>query len=419
MRALIVAAAVLVAFPAVAAGAARPDRSFGAGKGYVTTSIPGFSSVAYAAAVTRGRVVVAGQAITSKGDGQVLVVRYLPSGRRDRSFGTRGIFRTTLPASSGPYIGTSLAVAPRTGRLLIGGGYGQGSLLALRLTSRGRLDRTFGAGRGYTAVPAGGTAQTIALDSAGRVLLGGSNANANGRPMVVARLTRAGRLDRGFGDAGLAQSMFWNPLMASSAGVSGLASTPGGGVVAVGHLDYIGGDGHGSAGLFALDAAGRPQTGFGSAGHTEVAFPVVPSGFDQWFPCALLRDARGRLTVPGNGSVGSAGAVLSIRLTATGALDPSFGTGGRSFVPGPSGASDTTCGAAPTRPGGLIVGVGSTLARIGRAGTADTRFGPGGRIRVTSPKGVGLNAVVTPGSRTVVAAGSTGSRLYVGRWLTP
>ena len=57
----------------------------------------------------------------------------------------------------------------------------------------------------------------------------------------------------------------------------------------------------------------------------QVVFPVVPSGFDQWFPCALLRDARGRLTVPGNGSVGSAGAVLSIRLTATGALDPSFG----------------------------------------------------------------------------------------------
>ncbi len=291
--ALIALAAALAAFPAVASGAARPDPSFGAGKGYVTTSIRGHSAVAYAAAATSGgRIVVAGQAITRSGDGQVLVARYLPGGALDPAFGTDGIFRSSLPARRGPFIGTSLAVEPRTGRLLVGGGYGQGSMLALRLTAHGQLDRSFGAGRAYAAVPAGGIAQTIALDGAGRVLLGGSNANANGRPMVVARLTRAGALDRAYGSRGRAQSMFWDPLLASSAGVSGLVTTPGGGLVAVGHLDYIGGDGHGSAGLFALTSAGQPQTGFGTAGHTEIAFPKQPGGFQQWFPCALLRDAR-------------------------------------------------------------------------------------------------------------------------------
>lgn len=416
--ALIVAVLAVASFPAAAAGAARPDPGFGAGKGYVTTAIRGYSAVAYAATVTRGRIVVVGQAVTSKGNSQVLVARYRSSGMLDRTFGTRGIFRSSLPASRGPFLGTSLAVVPRTGRLLIGGGYGQGSMLALRLTSSGRLDRTFGAGKGYAAVNAGGTAQTIALDRAGRVLLGGSNANANGRPMVVARLTGAGRLDRTFGDRGQAQSMFWNPLMASSAGVAGLAATPGGGVVAMGHLDYIGGDGHGSAGVFALTAAGQPQSGFATDGHTEVAFPVVPSGFEQWFPCALLRDRQGRITVPGNGSDGSAGAVLSIRLSSAGVLDPSFGTGGRSSVPGPSGASDTTCGAMAAPGGGLTVGVGSTLARITGAGAPDTAFGPGGRLRITSPRNTGLNAVASSTSRSVVAAGSTGSRLYVGRWLT-
>jgi uncharacterized delta-60 repeat protein len=419
LSALVAAVAALAALPAVASGAARPDPSFGGGKGYVTTSIPGNSAVAYAAAVTGGRIVVVGQAITSAGAGQVLVARYLRSGRLDRTFASGGIFRSTLPAGDAPFIGTSLAVAPKTGRLLVGGGYGQGSMLALRLTAAGRLDRTFGAGRGYTAVDAGGQAQTIALDRSGRVLLGGSNANANGRPMVVARLTRNGRLDAGFGQAGQAQSLFWNPLMASSAGVSGLATTPSGGVVAMGHLDYIGGDGHGSAGVFRLTSAGRPQTGFGTAGHTEVAFPKAPTSFQQWFPCALLRDARGRITVPGNGSNGNAGAVLTIRLTGRGALDRAFGTGGRSSVPGPSGASDTTCGAAPTPAGGLTVGVGTTLARITSTGTANRSFGPSGRLRITSPTGVGLNAVATSSSRNVVAAGSAGSDLYVGRWLTP
>lgn len=418
--ALLAAVTALAAVPATASAAARPDPGFGAGKGYVTTAIPGHASVAYAAAVTNGRIVVVGQTITDKGDGQVLVARYLPSGRLDPVFGTRGIFRTALPASRGPFIGTSLAVAPRTGALVIGGGYGQGSMLALRLTPRGRLDRTFGAGRGYATVAAGGQAQTVALDGAGRVLLGGSNANANGRPMVVARLTAAGTPDRSFGRAGRAQSVFWNPMMASSAGVSGLAVTPGGGIVAAGHLDYIGGDGHGSAGVFALTSAGRPQTGFATAGHAEIAFPLVPTGFQQWFPCALLRDAQGRLTIPGNGNAadGVTGAVLSIRLTAAGALDPSFGTGGRSQVPGPSGASDTTCGAVAAPAGGLMVGVGSTLARITDTGAPDADFGPGGRVQVTTPANVGLNAAVVGNPSRVVVAGSAGSRLYVGRWLT-
>lgn len=413
-----VAVAALAAFPAVASGAARPDPSFGAGRGYVTTSIPGYSTVAYAAAATGRGTVVAGQAITRSGDGQVLVARYLPGGTLDPTFGTDGIFRSSLPTRDGPFIGTSLAVEPQTGRLLVGGGYGQGSMLALRLTARGQLDRTFGAGRGYATVSAGGIAQTIALDSAGRILLGGSNANVNGRPMVVARLTRAGALDRTFGRRGRAQSVFWNPMMASSAGVSGLVTTPGGGIVAAGHLDYIGGDGHGSAGLFALTSTGQPQTGFGTSGHTEVAFSKAPSGFQQWFPCTLLRDAQGRLTVSGNGSNGSAGAVLSIRLTPAGALDPSFGSGGRSSVAGPSGASDTTCGAVPAPGGGLTVGVGATLARITGTGTSDPAFGPGGRVRITSPSGVGLNAAAAGAAGSVVVAGSTGRSLYIARWLT-
>ena len=417
--ALIAAVAALAAVPAVASGAARPDPSFGAGQGYVTTAIPGNAAVVYAAAIVRGRIVVVGQAVTPAGNGQVLVARFLRNGTLDRTFAARGIFRSSLPASRGPFIGTSLAVEPGTGRLLVGGGYGQGSMLALRLTTRGRLDRTFASGRGYVAVPAGGTAQTIVRDGVGRILLGGSNANANGRPMVVARLTRAGAVDRGFGRAGQVQSLFWNADLAASAGVAGLTTTPGGGIVAMGHLDYIGGDGHGSAGVFALTSAGRPETGFGTAGHAEVAFPMAPAGFQQWFPCALLRDARGRLTVPGNGSNGSAGAVLSIRLTPAGALDPAFGTGGRSSVPGPSGASATTCGAVPAPGGGLTVGVGTTLARITAAGAADPAFGPGGRVRITSPSGVGLNAVATSTSRSVVAAGSAGSRLYVSRWLNP
>ena len=44
---------------------ARPDRTFGSGRGWVTTRIPGAAAVAYAAAVMRGeKIVIAGRATT-------------------------------------------------------------------------------------------------------------------------------------------------------------------------------------------------------------------------------------------------------------------------------------------------------------------------------------------------------------------
>jgi hypothetical protein len=60
---------------------ARRDPTFGSGRGWVTTPIPGATSVAYGAAVIGGGgIVIAGQATTAAGNGQILVVRY----RRDR-----------------------------------------------------------------------------------------------------------------------------------------------------------------------------------------------------------------------------------------------------------------------------------------------------------------------------------------------
>ena len=126
---------------------------------------------------------------------------------------------------------TAIAQDRGTGKLVVAGGYGQGSMLVMRLTARGRLDPTFGARRsGFATVAVGGIASSLAIQPNGAIVLGGSNANRNGRPFVVARFTRDGVLDRAFGHAGIAQAVFWNPSAASSAGVNGLAIAPGGGI---------------------------------------------------------------------------------------------------------------------------------------------------------------------------------------------
>lgn len=417
------AASVAGAALAASAQGGRPDPSFGGGRGWVTTRLPGLSAVAYGVTLLRsGGIVVAGQVTSTggNGNGQILVVRYTANGSLDRSFGSRGVVKTSLPKANGPFIGLAVAQVKATGALLIAGGYGQGSMILMRLTPNGRLDRTFGPRRtGYVTAAVAGIAQSIAIQPNGGILLGGSNANANGRPMVVARFKPNGVLDSRFGRRGVAQAMFWNPVLAASAGATGLATTRDGGVVASGHIDYIGGDGHGSAGVFRLSSRGALVPSFGTRGHVEVAFKQADGAFDQWFPCGQVVDSRGRILVTGSGTVGSESALLSARLTAAGALDPSYGaTGdGRSVTPGVGNGQETTCGAMIGATGNLTVGVGSRLVALLSDGSPNNSFAPGGQIRITSPPNIGLNAVALWGANRVVAVGSARGAVYVTRYL--
>ena len=60
------------------------------------------------------------------------------------------------------------------GRLLVAGGYGQGSVLVLRLTADGQLDTTFGTD-GLTTIPVGGIAESMMIQRDGGILVGASN----------------------------------------------------------------------------------------------------------------------------------------------------------------------------------------------------------------------------------------------------
>jgi uncharacterized delta-60 repeat protein len=404
----------------------RPDRTFGRGAGFVTTPVPGSSAVAYGAVVLKdGGIVVAGQASPPSGDGQVVVARYQADGQLDRTFASHGVFESTFPSATAPYIATAIAQDRSTGKLVIAGGYGQGSMLLMRLTADGRLDPTFGVHRsGFTTVAVGGIANALAIAPNGAILLGGSNANRNGRPFVVARFSRNGVLDSGFGHKGIAQARFWAPSVASSAGVNSLATASGGGIIASGHIDYIGGTGHGNAGygtagIFRLTRNGRPFRAFGTAGHTQVTFPGRAGVPQAWYPCAATVDQRGRITVTGGGG-SRRSALLTARLTPRGGLDRSYGAArnGRAAVPGVGGNAITTCGDASTRAGEITVAIQSTLAQILPNGRPSRRFAPRGVFTISKPRRVFINSVLRSGRR-VVLAGSAANQIYIGRYLLP
>jgi uncharacterized delta-60 repeat protein len=429
-RRLIASAAVglVAAFAPGIAGARgiQPDRGFG-GRGWVTLRVPGQELSANAVALLPGgKIVIAGQISPvhppPTGDVQVFVAQYLANGRLDPSFARGGLFVSHFPNQDGPF-GANAIARDRSGRLVVGGGYGQGSVLAMRLTAAGRLDRSFGPrGAGYAAVAVGNFASSMALEPNGTILLGSSNENVRGRPFVVVRLTARGFRDRSFGRAGVVQLLFWNPLRAASSNVDAISVTPDGGLIGSGHIDYIGGHhgqaGYGKAGVFRLSASGRLARSFGHQGHVLVGFRFPSGKFKSWFPCGQAVSPDGAITVSGDGSTAPPGQILTARLTPAGRLDPSFGTGGRSVVAGPGSGDFTAGGVVADSARRFTVGVGATLVQLRPNGRPNPAFAPRGRFRITSPRNVGVQGLASAAhGRQLIVVGSAGpSQAYLARY---
>ena len=411
----------VAAAPAVAS-TFQPDRSFGS-RGIVTTKLKGVSLQAFdVIAIGGGKLVVVGRSFTAKGVTQVVVAKYLKNGKLDRSFASKGIYKSAFPSSKGPFIATAVGLQPRTGKIVVAGGYGQGSVLLMRLTSSGKLDKTFGPSRSGTVTRAvGDIAGSMAFGAGGRIIVGSSNANVNGRPIVLAGFTASGNRDSSFGRGGLVQLIFWDPDSASAAGLSNLEVTRGGQIIGSSHLDYIGGGGHGSAGVFRLDSSGRLVESFGTGGHVELARADADGKLPSWFPAGMTIDSAGRITITGGGSgvaSGSKGAMRTVRITGSGQPDTSFGPSGDGWAIS-DGVSDgnTLSGAAPTAGGGLAVGNGNGLLGLTAAGLKDPQFGSAGAFKITRPAEVAISALVSGSSgSTITAAGIAGNALYLARY---
>lgn len=405
----------------------RPDPSFGGGKGYVTTATPGKLNLGEAAVVTpANRIAVAGQSGPSlSGTPQVVVAQYRSAGVLDPSFGTNGIFTTAFPPADAPFNATAIAYQPSSRGLVVAGQYGDGAFLLLRLTAAGRLDSTFGPDHnGVVKVATGGTANSVAVDATGRILVGAYNKAAVGVPLVVARFSPDGILDSGWGQNGIVQFAVWDTLHAAGAGLNDMVVAADGGMTGLARLDYIGGDGHGAAFVFRLSPSGAFVAGFGTGGHTEVGFePPESRDRKSWLVSALTVDSKGRLVLTGAGDVGTGSSLLSARLTPNGVLDPSYGTSGNGLVvvgglPVDTGGDAFTGGAVLGTRDTVTAGVGNSIVRLTSAGVADTRFAPGGVLNIGVPAQITINAVERWDAGRILVAGSAGNDFYAARYLT-
>lgn len=233
-----------------------PDATFGSG-GEVRVDLGGDDAGRSVAVDSLGRILVGA---TTRGPAGTTwtVLRYLPGGTPDSTFGTGG--RVSFLGAP-TYLGLmDMEVAP-TGRIVAAGATPEGPFSVVAFTPSGQLDASFG-GDGVVAVDFGFGLQqdvmSIATMADGRVVAAGFQSHFQGpgstNPVLVARLNADGALDSTFDGDGKVVDIRAHPV-ALDAAVDG-----DGRVVLAG--SFNGGNGF----VMRRTSAGAPDTSFGFRG---------------------------------------------------------------------------------------------------------------------------------------------------------
>ena len=354
------------------AGQGGLDLSFGA-DGRVIASLPGGQVTGGAVAIQPdGRIVVVGTSIveTSSTSFDLTVARFEADGSLDTTFGSGGWVRVDVNGTNRQDFGYGVALQD-DGKIVAVGG--DGDFIAVRLTTAGALDTTFsGDGKARTDVSGFDEAWDVGIASDGKIVVAGS---ANG--FGVVRYLTDGTLDTTFSGDGRTSIRFSTngtdagfALALQDDGKLDVAGSicPGGQPCTMGverFLDDGTLDGtFGSGGLATISLTG--------SGDRARAIELTPSGI-------LL-----------GGIAGNAGDFGIARLLDGGSPDSLFGTnGGTVTALGPDRYEEAL--ALLPMEDGTILAVGRSfgpgfsppsvaLARYDSSGALDATFGAGGRI---------------------------------------
>lgn len=324
--------AIMLAGSALAAGGLQ--RGFG-GDGRVVARFSDrtHADSANAVAVQRdGRIVVAGASIIRGAGEELTVARFLPDGRRDRSFSGDGVQRLGFIDGEGAEVARDIAIQP-DGKIVVVGTSevpesAEWTVAVARLNRDGSLDTSFsgnGRRRLGESTGRGPFGEAVAVQSDGRIVLAGCQDVSH---FLVMRLHRNGAIDRSFSRQGTL--LIRHPARASSC-LTDLAIQPDHRLIAVG---YSGHDGAGvDFDVLRLTPSGRLDRSFSKDGSAVVKFGLK-SDFDAAFGVVLRRD--GRIVVAGGTASPNRGSAMPrlalARLLPDGSLDRGFSGDGRRVV---------------------------------------------------------------------------------------
>src|SRR3989344_5861865 len=179
------------------------DETFG-DDGKVLTDFNGGED--YATVVIRqedGKIIVAGQS-----DNDFALVRYLPDGGPDESFGKGGKVAADL---GGRDIIEAISIGP-DGKIVVAGGSSEGnesSFALVRFLADGSPDTGFGKdGKVTTDFGGGNRAAALAIDEDGKIVVAGGAFDKKSYSFATARYLSDGTLDKGFGKGGRVMTDF-------------------------------------------------------------------------------------------------------------------------------------------------------------------------------------------------------------------
>jgi uncharacterized delta-60 repeat protein len=387
-------ALALVAVTSVTGGAGRPDPTWG-GDGDVTTVLTRgamhlIQADLWSVLDVRGRIWVSGASTPPgplhygrppiRGWKPQFLLRYLPDGRIDRSFGRSGFVRGL------PDVGTtqSLLLALPDGRVVARREWWSGSGLKrvelVRLRHDGSVDPTFGVRGAVRLARPGCPGRVVSLvrQPDGKLvgLMQGCGGEARNEFQLV-RLLADGRLDRAFGKGGFATAVVGRNAAVGSSFASGLAREPDGSLV-VGGTATIG-DTARTVALVRFKSNGRLDASFGTGGIVEM--PAVDG--EATFGGVVARP-DGSLVAAGCDFSGqtTGDRLFLYRLTPDGTPDPGWGTNGILDLGDAYGVSDLDCVRLRAAPQGKLILLGlKLLGRLNEDGSVDTSYGTNGVVR--------------------------------------
>jgi uncharacterized delta-60 repeat protein len=306
----------------------------------------GNNSVAAVAMQADGKVLIGGSFSSYNGTPRNNIARLLPDGSLDAAFDV---------GSGANFSVSAIAVQP-DGRILVGGlfttfnGSPRGNLV--RLLSTGAVDPTFN-----TTVGANFSVSAIAIQSDGRVLIGGNFSSYNGTSVnCIVRLTQDGSLDPTF-----------TPGTGPSNYIKTIKLQPDGRILVGGAFLQFSGS--------TRQYIARLQTN----GVLDPTFAPAPGADDVVYSIALQAD--GKVLIGGHFSnVNNLAKNRLARLESNGALDASFSSGFTSF-------SGDVLAITLQSDGKIVIGGSFTeyggvakqrLARLTSTGSLDATFNPQG-----------------------------------------
>jgi uncharacterized delta-60 repeat protein len=357
-----------------------------------------YDASAYGLAVLPdGRILITG----TNEDGTSDTARLTTDGRLDPSFGTDGVASLSIAATGDQDLVPNTIVTERDGDVVLGGSAPSGFAYLVRLLPNGQLDRSFG-GNGVD-VPGqqvsewGFDLHSAALTPNGSIVLAGTGETADHSYCVMlVEVSADGVPDRSFGDNSQvcyqadtdvpSNSDTWNGDRYTSSAVS-VAVQPSGAIDVLGTglgAPDEGDEFHDYVAQFT--PSGALDTSFGNHGIA----PITTPGTDGVRGEDLTLAADGDIATVGSAET-TAGAYEEVvtRFDSHGQAEPSFGSGGQTVLPTNLDPANAVTGdGLGVRPDGTVVVADvqfgyypeypTDVWGLTATGTVDPSFGTGG-----------------------------------------